>query len=195
MGYVAHAGRAAEAPTRRRLRSHDHRICGCHADSLGAGGLRAKGGFRRAMKLPPHKLGVPAGSTAIVGRLRFVAPASGWGSHERGLPGVRYFPQDRLQESYSRVDAERIRFGALRRDALMAQPSSLRTRFRRQPRAPEGTPLWASGVDCSARPSNGLSCQECRKKRVLVERCSGPLTRTPDIVDRKALADAPATGP
>ena len=25
MGYVAHAGRAAEAPTRRRLRSHDHR--------------------------------------------------------------------------------------------------------------------------------------------------------------------------
>jgi hypothetical protein len=30
-------------------------ICGCHADSLGAGGLRAKGGFRRAMKLPPHK--------------------------------------------------------------------------------------------------------------------------------------------
>lgn len=41
-------------------------ICGCHVDSLGAGGLRAKGGFRRAMKLPPHKLGVPAGSTAIV---------------------------------------------------------------------------------------------------------------------------------
>jgi hypothetical protein len=56
---------------------------------------------------------------------------------------------------YSRVDAERIRFGALRGDALMAQSSSLGTRFRRQPRAPEGARQWASGVDCSARPSNG----------------------------------------
>jgi hypothetical protein len=36
---------------------------------------------------------------------------------------------------YSRVDAERIGFGALRRDALMAQPLSFGTRFRRQPRA------------------------------------------------------------
>jgi hypothetical protein len=51
---------------------------------------------------------------------------------------------------YSRVDAERIRFGALRRDALMAQSTSLGTRFRRQPHAPEGF-----GVNCSARPSNG----------------------------------------
>jgi hypothetical protein len=47
---------------------------------------------------------------------------------------------------YSRVDAERIRFGALRRDALTAQSSSLAVNPARQ---------WASGVDCSARPSNG----------------------------------------
>jgi hypothetical protein len=57
---------APEAPTRRRLRSHDHRDLPVPRGHLGAGGLRAKGGFRPAMKLPPHKLGVPAGSTAIV---------------------------------------------------------------------------------------------------------------------------------
>src|SRR5690242_16127699 len=47
-----------------------------------------------------------------------------------------------------------------------AWPLLLGPRFRRQPRAAKAAPLRALGVDRSARPSNGLSCQDCRKARL-----------------------------
>jgi hypothetical protein len=65
MGYVAHAGRAAEAPTRRRLRSHDHRDLRVPRGQFGCRWI-ARERRLSSGKLPPHKLGVPAGSTAIV---------------------------------------------------------------------------------------------------------------------------------
>jgi hypothetical protein len=47
-----------------------------------------------------------------------------------------------------------------RRAHSWAWPLWLGTRFRRQSRAPKGAPLTGKGIDCSARPARGSSCQK-----------------------------------
>lgn len=41
---------------------------------------------------------MPWKASSVMGAPSLCRPASGWGGHDRGLPGVRHLPRDRLQD-------------------------------------------------------------------------------------------------